>query len=279
MWPENPNAEVSQVEAVRSDAKVVDTDSKDDRNKCPMPPTPPCADVYGDTQCDCVNNTEEIMGIVNEVVAKIPVVLSEFTVQINTTAMIRLPEPALEIKNIKKRVKVTQCLLIQDTNMLFIKGFVRKNIDYSTRSCSNNEAVCGDLRHCTVDVPFSCTTPVTYNGTDPAQLIRNSVEEFEFFKTDDLDSPQFAEKDELLSGDFSEYNQISSEYFNERPYCELIKSRIVEYDEFLDRRRPIYTDLPFEEKEFTKIEEKMVIYLTLKLLQKRQVRLNDPCCR
>ncbi|KJS81133.1 MAG: hypothetical protein JM58_17900, partial [Peptococcaceae bacterium BICA1-8] len=76
--------------------------------------------------------------------------------------------------------------------------------------------------------------------------------------------------------DFSEYNQISTEFFTERPFCELISSRIVEFDEFVDRRRPAPHEkiqLPFEEKSFTQIEEKMVVFLTLKLLQKRQVAI------
>lgn len=223
------------------------------------------------TQNECPNTPVALAPITAGAVAKIPVVLAELTIQANMDSTITLPEPAYEIKNIKKRVKLTQCLLLQDTNVLFIRGFVRKNIDYSTRSCSNAEGFCGDIRHCTVDVPFSCTTPVTFNGTAPLVPPTNTTAEFEYFNVEEDLGPGFAEKDALLSGDFSEYNQISTEFFTERPYCELISSRIVEFDEFVDRRRPTNVIVPFEERFFTEIEEKMVVFLTLKILQKRQV--------
>ncbi|SMB87949.1 hypothetical protein SAMN00017405_1801 [Desulfonispora thiosulfatigenes DSM 11270] len=270
MWPEGKQAE-SQVEVSAIESNGVVVQQSDDR-RLNYPVRQGCADVTGGTQSDCINTPVDIVAIDTGVVAKIPVVLSEFTVQVNASSLITLPENALEIKNIKKKLKITQCILLQDTNMLFIKGYVRKNIDYSTRNCANNAAVCGNLRHCTVDVPFSCTTPVTFNGIAPAPLINGTSNEFQFMRKEDLnDDPSFAEKDELLSGDFSEYNQSSTEFYNERPYCELISSRIVEYDEYINWTRPTCGKYPFEEREFNKIEEKMVIFLTLKLLQKRQV--------
>ncbi|MEG6520547.1 CsxC family protein [Desulfotomaculum sp. 1211_IL3151] len=219
------------------------------------------------------------------VTVKIPVVISEITVKVNLDSVITLPEPALEIKNIKKRVKVTQCLLLQEptvggvpvettTGTLFLKGFVRKNIDYATRSCSNAEGVCGDIRHCTVDVPYSCTTTIPFT-TPPQAPIANTRDEFEFFRREKLPrNAGFAEKDHLLSGDFSEYNQVSEEFFTELPYCELINARIVEYDEYLNRTRP-NTTIPFEEKEFSQVEEKMVLYITLKVLQNQQVPITN----
>jgi len=223
---------------------------------------------------ECTNTPTDIAAITDAVVAKIPVVLAELTLRISMDTVITLPEPAIEIKQIKKRVKVTQCILIQDTNILFIKGFVRKNIDYATRDCSTTEGICGDLRHCAIDVPFSCTTSVVFNGTPPAPLATNTVAEFEYFRDEALSGSRFADKDRLLSGDISEFNQISTEFYNELPYCELVSSRIVEFDEYLDRRILPGITIPFEERFFDQIEEKMVVSLTLKLLQRRQVAIN-----
>ncbi|NLZ81120.1 MAG: hypothetical protein GX913_04875, partial [Clostridiales bacterium] len=79
------------------------------------------------------------------------------------------------------------------------------------------------------------------------------------------------EKDALLAGDFSEYNQFMTENFNELPFCDLISESIYEFDEFINRESVNYSELPVEEKLFNRIEEKMVIELTLKILQKRQV--------
>ncbi len=232
-------------------------------------------DVEGETLDSCENVPVDPCPLTERVIAKVPVLLAEFTVKFKVSSVIELPGPALEIKSIKKKVKITQCLLLQNTNVLFIKGFVRKNIDYSTRTSSSSEGVCGDIRHCTVDVPFECTTDVTFNGTQPKPVINNRTNEFQYYKVDELPN-EFAEKDKLLSSDLSEFNQTSVEYFNELPYCELIRSRIVEFDEYLNRTQP-NVEIPFEEKEFTEVEEKMVIFLTLKLLQKRQVRVGRDC--
>ena len=246
-----------------------------------------CVEVTGGGgQHTCPSNTVAIGSIaipVTGLTVKIPVVLSEVAVQVNLDSIITLPEPALEIKRIKKRLKITQCLLLQDpaistptSNTLFLKGFVRKNIDYATRACSTNEGVCGDIRHCTVDVPFSCTTTIPFNGALPVVPPVNTREEFEYFRRQPLPSGAgFAEKDELLSGDFSEFNQVSEEFFTELPFCELISARIVEYDELLNRTQPHVT-IPFEEKEFTQVEEKMIISVVFKVLQNQQVPILPP---
>lgn len=244
------------------------------------PPFKPSKLVKGGTQCECPSSTVDIIGIATGPTVKIPVVLAQLQIQINLDSIITLPEPALEIKNIKKRVKVTQCLLLQDPFapvgspvMLSVKGYIRKNIDYATRLCSNKEGVCGDIRHCTIDVPYSCMTPVVFNGSAPATLLSNTVDEFTFFRDQPLSGPGFAEKDHLLSSDLSEYNQVSQEFFNELPFCELISARIVEYDEYLNRQRPCGVDLPFEEKEFRQVEEKAVLVMVIKILQNQQVAI------
>ncbi|AOY78383.1 hypothetical protein BJL90_14570 [Clostridium formicaceticum] len=237
---------------------------------CP-PKKSDCVKVSNGSISTCENTPTPITAVTSGAVVKVPVVLAELTVQIDVSSIIDLPEKALEIKDIKKRLKITQCLLLQNTNKLFIKGFVRKNIEYATCDCANDQGFCGNIRHCTVDVPFECTTPVTFNGANPLPVIGTTREEFEYFRREDLKQPKFADKDELLSGDFSEFNQISTEFFNELPFCELISSRIVEFDEFLNRKRPEKSKLPFEEKYFDKIEEKMVIFVTLKVLQNQQV--------
>lgn len=231
-----------------------------------------CVDVDSTVLDNCPNTPLTPVGISTGVIAKIPVVLAELTIRFNVGASINLPEPALEVKDTKKKLKITQCMLLQPTNILFIKGFVRKSIDYTTGVCSNWKGVCGELHHCTVDVPFECSTPVDF-FIPPETVIVNSNSEFEYFKVSNLPNKHFAEKDNLLSGDLSEINQIRTEFFNELPFCDLISASIFEFDEFIGRERPHNADLPFEEKFFRKLEEKMVIELTLKVLQNRQVEI------
>jgi len=232
-----------------------------------------CVDVKAVSPESCTNSPVAIGALGSGVVAKLPVVLAQFTIQAHVNSVIELPESAFEIKRINKRVKVTQCLLLQDTNVLFIKGFIRKNIEYATRLCSNSEGICGDIKHCTVDVPFSCTTPITFNGTPPLQPVGNTTTEFEYSAREDIDHPDFGAKDHLLSGDLRETNVITTEFFNELPFCDLISARIVEFDEQLQPVHPKDIVTPFEEKKFKRIEEKMVIFLTLRLLQNRQVAI------
>lgn len=237
-----------------------------------------CVEIAGETLNNCENTIKSIDALSKDIVIKVPVVLAELTVQINVNSIIDLPEKALEIKRIKKRLNITQCLLLQDTNILFITGFIRKNIEYSTHMCTSGHGNCGDIRHCTVDVPFRCTTPVTFNGADPLPVVVTTKREFEYFNRKDLEDPKFADKDKLLSGDSSEFNQISTEFFNELPFCELVSSKIVEFDEFLNQKtlvdlKPQTFYHPINTKFFDKIEEKMVIFLTLKVLQKQQVKV------
>ena len=68
-------------------------------------------------------------------IVKIPVLLQSIEIQIPTHANIEFPkeEHVLEIKDIKKRVFLSQCKLLHSGNggTLFISGFVRKNIQYA----------------------------------------------------------------------------------------------------------------------------------------------------
>ena len=64
---------------------------------------------------------------------KLPRVLSEFVIQIDSESKIRLNEPAYEIKRIEKQIFLQQCRYIPITNKVFIEGYIRKNIEYATK--------------------------------------------------------------------------------------------------------------------------------------------------
>jgi len=262
----------SNIEIVNDSGHIV-YDNSAKKDKCKADARIVSVDVKSLDTEHCENTPEPISAWGSGAAAKVPVVLAQFTVQAHVNAVITLPEYAFEIKRIKKNVKITQCLLIQDTNVLFIKGFIRKNIEYSTREKSNEEGFSGDIKHVTVDVPFSCTTSIDYNGIPPLAPVENTSTEFQYQKREKIHHPDFSEKDELVSGDLREHNQISTEYFNELPFCDLVSARIVEFDEQLMPEHPKdkYYVTPFEEKRFRRIEEKLVLFITLRLLQKRLV--------
>lgn len=223
-------------------------------------------------------------------ILRVPVVLAERLVSTNLVANIHFPDPVLEIKDIKKRVKIVQCRLLLPsipagspdlfppmTLNLFIKGFVRKNIQYAT-PCPNSSGKCvsSEIRSLTVDVPFECVTRIPAADfaspfTPPQLPIQNTREEFDFFRAQEL-GKGFPEKDELLSSDLSQFHQVSTQFYNQLPFCELISSRITEWDEAIDRR-PLPGSAPFEEGTFTKIVEKMFLEFTVKIMQNQQVRV------
>jgi|UPI000429542F hypothetical protein len=211
---------------------------------------------------------------------KVPVVLGEVTVQIDLDSTITFPEPVLEIKVIKKSLKLVQCRLLLPTNKLFLKGFVRKNIQYAAPNKGGKDHVSSTIKSLTVDVPFQVVTQIDFIS-QPVFKMGPKTSEFKYFKSSPLPTG-FSSKEHLLSGDFTEFNQISGEVFNELPFCELLSSRFIEMDEALNREMGhVWSHdgeicAPFEEGTFTEVEEKMVIELTLKVLQNQQVHIQEP---
>jgi len=207
---------------------------------------------------------------------KIPVVLAEVNVTIPVEATITLDQVAMEIKRIKKNVFLTQSRIIpfsQDnrpgTGILFIEGFIRKNIEYATQTCRTfgTPNVCGDIRHCTVEVPFSFTTRITF--LRPPVFVENTTpSELEFF-TDKLQSCD-ACADPVIGRNTCDQSSFFTEVFNEKPFTELVRADIAEVD--INTNSTISCVNPTEQM-FTRLTEKVVINLTLKVLQEQQVRI------
>ena len=210
------------------------------------------------------------------VVVKIPVVIAETNITIPVEAIIKLDYPAIEIKRIRKNVYLTQSRVIpfsQDgefgTGILFIAGFIRKNIEYATKTCSKygSNNVCGNIRHCTVEVPFNFTTRITFLRT-PIFVANPPQVELGFFT--DRNKSCDACADPVIGRNVCDQSFFNSEYFNEKPFTELVRADIAEVD--------IHTD-PFRDCEnpteqvFNKITEKIVVNLTLKVLQNQQVNV------
>lgn len=207
---------------------------------------------------ECSNEDVKICGIKGPLVVKVPVVLAQIKVQIDTESEIRLDEPALEIKRIRKNLRLTQCKLVPRAKKLFLAGFVRKNIEFATVKCSNKKGVSGDIRHTTVDIPFECVTKVDF-VIDPEITCerKESATEIEIF-------------DPLFLGKVPFERDLKDvECFVERPFCELVKAEIFEVDIEADGK-PFKDCLPGEHT-FQKITEKLVVLLTLKVLQNQQV--------
>jgi hypothetical protein len=210
------------------------------------------------------------------VVVKIPVVIAETNITIPVEATITLDQTAIEIKRIKKNVFLTQSRLIpfskgshDCTGVLFISGFIRKNIEYATQTCPSGTSgnVCGEIRHCTVQVPFNFSTRVTFL-TPPIFNENTTLSELEFF-TDKLEGCDEC-ADPVIGRNPCDQSSFFTEFFNEKPYVELVRADITEVD---IHTNPNSCCKNPTEQTFTQLTEKVVINLTLKVLQKQQVRI------
>ena len=214
---------------------------------------------------------------IGKIYAKVPVILAELELQLHLNALINFPEPVLEIKDIKKRVVLTQCRLLLPSHKLFIKGFVRKNIQYATPSTeiapSTEMSVASDMHSFTTEVPFECVTEIKDFLSMPVMPQVNRREEFDFGISKALPSG-YPEKDKMLTSDLSQFHQESQQYYNELPYCELISSKIIEWDEATDRT-PLPVTAPFNEGMFQTVEEKMILDICIKVLQNQQIRITS----
>ncbi len=225
---------------------------------------------------ECSNELLKPKGVEFSLVGKIPVVLAEPVIQVDVESVIRLEEPAFEIKRIKKNVFITQCKLIDTgcgkSGKLFLSGFVRKNIEFATADCRNKhtKSVSGKILHTTVNVPFSCVTKV-YFETPPQLSKKGNIEETaSFFR--EIKGDEFCGQ-EIIGNDPCEQAFEHIEFFNERIFCELVEAKIFE-DDVVKERKPFECECNNEDFIFDEIVEKMVIFVRLKILQKQQVHIS-----
>ncbi|MBZ9633921.1 CsxC family protein [Clostridium sp. FP1] len=225
--------------------------------------------------CENIIHTSEVA--VEPVTVKIPVVLTECTLTITVESSLKLEDVVLEIKHIRKNVYLNQCELIPssedgkpNTGILFVDGFIRKNIEYTTKDHNDNGVSCGKVKHATVKVPFKCTTRVTFktypkfkpnNYQDEVKTLQTSIKVFHPCEED------------IIGGDTREQSFKIIEYFNEKVSCELISAEIIESDILENPINKEYK-IPLEQG-FHNITEKVVLSLTIKLLQNQHVDISN----
>ncbi|MGE7998772.1 CsxC family protein [Lysinibacillus sp. NPDC093190] len=196
---------------------------------------------------------------------KVPVVLAEPTLQIAVEADITLTPAATEIKRVKKNVFLNQVKLvpvsfarIDNTDFfavtrakLFVAGHIRKNIEYASADCN------GALQDRIADVQFSgftdLTFPQTVGGPTPILGISEFAEANFLNETTQMD----ARLDKAFFQNLVKYN--------EQPFGELVAANFFELD-----FSPV---MVAPEETFSTLREKIVLELTVKVLQVQQVRL------
>jgi hypothetical protein len=221
--------------------------------------------------CENIPYTSEVT--VEPVTVKIPVVLTECTVTITAKSSLKLEDSVLEIKHIRKNVYLNQCKLISNTEgdkpntgILFIDGFIKKNIEYTSKNHNDKEVSCGKVKYATVKVPFKCSTRVTFK-TQPKFKTNTSEDEVEILQTS-IKVLDPCEED-ITGRDIREQSFKIIEFFNEKVFCELISAEIVESDIL---ENPINKECKTTlEQAFHNITENVVLFLTIKLLQNQNV--------
>lgn len=206
-------------------------------------------------------------------VAKIPVVKKICTVNINVKSIVKLEKWAADIKEIDKDVCITQCTLcpIYTPHMgykcryikyqLFLEGYVKKNIRYCHPKCEaegKKGCVSGNIVCTTCKIPFECSTTI--------KLRKSSWKG---------DAPSFQEKFETLDEtklckNPYEQHLVNFENFVEVPYCELVHAVINECD---------FVQNPRDDGQFRKLEEKMVVSVTLRILQDEEKCIQYGRCK
>lgn len=197
---------------------------------------------------------------------KVPKVLSEFIIQIDSESKIRLNEPSYEIKRIEKQIFLKQCRYIPPTCKVFIEGYIRKNIEYATRSCSKGSGIGGSIKDTTVHIPFKVYTKVDFHGNPPLIFQNPPPKIARYFDA------------KRMGKNIREADRSNIEIFNEPVYCELEWSAVYDAD-IDDIGTPI--DGFINEEEFQEFTDKSVVYLCLKLLQKQQIcwKKHKPDCK
>lgn len=201
---------------------------------------------------------------------KVPIVLAEPTLQVCVQSDIKLECPAIEIKRVRKDTFITHCKVLPTGHRcifkLFVTGLIRKNIEYATVDKVNCGAICGDIRHTTVRIPYSACTELQFPPSGPFPIFTRTEESFAEFLDCCGNGPQLDKK--LFE---------NSVYYNEQPYCELVCVNFHEYDTGKNHCCPNEGEPTFDI-----LNEHIVMDLKLKVLQLQQVPLpggSKGCCK
>jgi hypothetical protein len=169
---------------------------------------------------------------------KVPRFLKRVVISGCIKSTINIPGYFSEIKDIRKKVIITQSKLICDE--LIVEGYILKDIKYvRPQSGVTNANLCLAYPNCWFDisekVPFTLCMTVT--GL-PANIypVPNTNQASEFNYLCDTMSQQCCDKGYMAPSP-CETLRVETNYLNERPYAELVGYRIAELD-FNNHRCP-----------------------------------------
>lgn len=183
------------------------------------------------------------------IAVRMPVVITEVAININIQNTIQFTRNVANLVSIKRKVILKNCKLIAETNKLFLDGIVIKSIEYSEEARSGSGNSNGRVKNLTINIPFQCVTKVPYINNP--QMDENKKEETKVFK--------MVNGEKTFVDEYSEIDEI---------YCELVKVKFNELN-ISDCNDAVVTEQHMHI--FRKLKQKMVMKLTVRLLQKQMV--------
>lgn len=219
-----------------------------------------------------VINAKTLAPSVNKPVAKpgefkVPVVIAEFDVFINSESTIRLAEPAFEIKRIEKEVFLNEARFVPTkfdyykgkvvAGTVFLQGYLRKNIEYASLTSTSDSTISGVINDTTARVPFLTSTVIDHFVNKPIIEPSPANETTRYFDK------------KALGKNIREADRRTTEILNEPVFAEIEETDVIDAD-INEKGTPI--DGFNNEAEFQEFVDKAVIRIRIKLLQKQQVK-------
>ncbi|MBW9145449.1 hypothetical protein KTC92_09185 [Clostridium sp. CM027] len=242
-----------------------------------------CIKKEGDinTTPDCIY---DIRGSINtnpskSLVSTFPLIIAEKTIDIPIESTFRLKNAALDIKNMKKDVYLTNSKLIplykKDdispslNGKLFLEGFVRNKVDSSIAKDVHDGIINLDTESLIIYTPFKCTTLIQYK-VPPIFSNQNPLDYIPIYVSLDCLDVNKGYGDYLYKKNIEcdRYIDCSVPPIN----CEIEKAKIYETYTLVDKT-PFNKDFPIEIN-FNTIKENIIINLSLTLLQEQDVAIN-----
>lgn len=189
-------------------------------------------------------------------VTKIPVILSQFEVQIFMENLLKFPEQIYQVNALEKSIYLDKCQLVLSTNKLFIEGFLKEEIEYATGKITKDNIIRGNIKKSSFKIPFKCSTRVRFNIPPITSKYSSHIELG------------------ILSSNTNiiDNREKSYEHFrmlNEKISCKLDKIEVTETDTKEDYEA-LESDLD-KLQCFEKIRKKMIITLEVSLIQEQKV--------
>ncbi len=181
-------------------------------------------------------------------IASIPIVISQTKLHINIETKVNLEQPVISIRNCERDVYISHCKLLDLGNKrygkIYMNGYIRENIEYTTEDSVKNQEVHGHLRYITVKIPFDCAARVDY-FTPPTIEVSNR----------------------FIPVDLVGVNRDSGNAYcvntSEKLYCDLGKVNILEVNITEDQ----------SDNSLNTLNEQMMIFITFTLLQNQMVNI------